>query len=119
MFETVKLTLDARGQSEATDSSIPPFLQIPFVHCKYLMRTHKCSEEFGEIIGVLLGAALHHIISLAQSLDKLFDDDYDDFESALAEDESLVQLLPVAPRLAGRLNGCAHSFFLIGIAKSH
>jgi PHP family Zn ribbon phosphoesterase len=76
------------------------------------MRTYLRSGEFGETIGVLLGAALHNIISLAQSLEKLFDDNCDDFESVLTADESLAQLLPVAPRLADLLNSYAHSFFL-------
>ena len=77
------------------------------------MRTCLRSGEFGETRIVLLGAALHNIISLAQSLEKLFDDNYDDLESALAADESLAQLLPVAPRLANRLNSYAHSLFLV------
>ena len=61
------------------------------------MQTHLYSEDFGENISAPLKATLHTIISLAQGLDRLFDNTYDTIESALAEDASLAQLLPVAP----------------------
>lgn len=66
----------------------------------------------------LLHAACHILVSFAEALKTLFNDDIPDLEGILKQDTFLVELLPVVSLLTRQLKRYVNPVFLDEVAKS-
>lgn len=73
------------------------------VHCDYLLRKVPDLELFRFQVAHLLKASRHIILSIADVLRPLFDNQYSDLDHVLFANGYLADLLPVAPLLARQL----------------